>query len=110
MTKQSLTPQHIDVLKLICSLKPKRRSDFILQLNKEQVSCIAEVFSNFLKKNLTSEKNIIKKLKRHREAIKTVSLKRTSVKKKRKILSSRVGGNILSMLLPLAINAFNALI
>jgi len=110
MTKQALTPRFVDVLSFICSLKPKRRSGFILKLDKQQINCIAEVFSNFLKKNLTTEKSIIKRLKRHREAIKEVSRKKTSLKKKKKILSSRTGGNILSILLPLAINAFTSLI
>ena len=82
----------------------------ISNLNKEHINTISEVCKNFLKKNLTQEPRIIEKVKAARKEIRQVALKTTPLYKKKKILQSRKGGFILSVLLPLATTLISSLI
>ena len=102
--KASLLSLHGQILPQLGSLRGKQRSLFIQGLNRDQINCISEVFSNFLRKNLTTDPQVIKRLKRYRQPIRSVALKKTSLKQKKKVLSSRVGGSILAVLAPLAIS------
>ena len=109
--KTSLLALHGNhVLPPLSTLRGQRRSRFIQDLNKDQINCIAEVFSNFLKKNLTTDPQVIQRLKRYRQPIRSVALKRTSLKQKKKVLSSRKGGSILAVLAPLAVSLLSKLL
>ena len=82
----------------------------VSNLNKNHVDTISEVCKNFLQKNLTQDPQIIKKVKSARKEIKQVALKSTPIYKKKKILQTRKGGFILSVLLPLATTLISSLI
>lgn len=107
--KKTLVSDHVQILSLICSLKPKGQSELIQSLKRNHIDCISEVFNDFLKKKLRIDNIIIKRLKRFRHHIKTVSLKKTLLKNKKKILTSCVVGGILFVLLPLAVSAFSSI-
>ena len=110
MTKKPLIELHKNLLLFLNSLTPKQRKKFVLLLKKNQIDSIAEIFSNFLKSNLTQDKKIIHKLKQYRGDIQTVARKRTPLHHKIKVLNSKRGGFILSALLPLAASLITSLI
>ena len=90
-------------------LPPKTKRDFIPTLKKNHVNTISEVCKNFLNRKLTRDSKVISKIKPSRKEIKAVSLKTTPLYKKKKILQSKRGGAILSVLLPLAASLITSL-
>lgn len=100
--KQPLLLVYKKFIYLLKGLKGKKRAALIKTLGREHLNCISEIFSNFLKKHLTCKSGIIKKLKNYREEIRAVARKKTSLRRKREILSSKRGGSILAAILPLA--------
>ena len=78
-------------------------------LNKDQLNTISEICKNFLKKKINNlpQNN---KVKPSQKEIKSISLKTTPLYKKKKIIQSRAGGAILSVLLPLAASLIGSLI
>ena len=104
-TPQSKTPlilTHRKLILLLRKLDPRNRKSLLGQLNKDHIQCLSEIFSNFLKKHLTLNPKIIKKLRHYQSEIREIARKKTSLKKKKGILTSKRGGNILSIILPLA--------
>ena len=101
--------RHRDFFKFFLNLTPKSKLQIIPNLNKHQVNSISEICKNFLKRNITQDPKVIKKLKSGRKEIKTLSLKTTPLYKKKKILQSKQGGTILSVLLPLAAGVVTSL-
>ena len=91
-------------------LSPRKKQKLIPVLSKDQVNTISEICKNFLKRNLTENPNVIKKLRRSQKEIKTVALKTIPLYKKKKILQTRKGGAILSVLLPLAASIVTSLL
>ena len=100
--KASLLGAHKNFILLLKKLKLKDRNRAIKQAAREQLNCISEIFSNFLKKHLTLNSKVIKKLRNYREDIRAIARKKTPLYKKRLILTSRRGGNILAAILPIA--------
>ena len=107
---QPLIVQHKELLMLLTQLPKQHRKKIIAGLKRKQLECISEVFSNFLKKNLTKDIHIIKKLKKYSKEIRLVANKKPSLKLKRKTLTSRRGGALLSILLPLAATVISSLL
>ena len=91
-----------EFIKFFCQLSPSSKSRVVNGLNENYINTISEICKNFLERNLTQDPKIIQKLKKSRTALRIVSLKKTPLYKKKKILQSRSGGAILSVLLPLA--------
>ena len=100
--KTPLLSAHKNFVLLLKKLKLKDRNNVIKQAAREQLNCISEIFSNFLKKHLTLNKKVIKKLRNYREDIRVIARKKTPLHKKRLVLTSRRGGNILAAILPIA--------
>ena len=99
-----------EFLNFFNNLSPKSKRDIIPNLNKDQLNAISEICKNFLNRNLTHDPKIIKKVKHCKKEINAISLKKTPLYKKKKILESRQGGAILSVLLPLAASLITSLI
>ena len=99
-----------EFLRFFTQLSPKNKQNIIPALKKEQINTISEICKNFLKRNLTQDPKIILKLKPAKKEIKSISLKLIPLYKKKKILQSRRGGAILSVLLPLAATLITSLI
>ena len=94
--------KHKEFLNFFNRLPPKNKRDIIPNLSKDHLNTISEICRNFLNRNLTRDPRIVKKVKLSRKEINAISLKKTPAYKKKKILQSRRGGAILSVLLPLA--------
>lgn len=108
--KTPLILQHKELVFLLSQLTPKLRREILQGLKKHELDCLAEIFSNFLRRRLTDNSNIINKLRKFKKDIHTVALKRTPNFKKKAILLSKRGGSILSALLPLAVTAITTLL
>ena len=101
-SKTSLISRHRDFINFLNDINPSYRQTILHQCRKQELDCLSEIFVNFLKKNLTTNSEIIKKLRPHKSLIRQLALRKTSQKKKKKILTSSKGGSILSVILPLA--------
>ena len=99
-----------EFLRYFSKLPSKKQKHLIPTLNTNQLNTISEICKNFLNKNLTTCPKIIKKVKPAQKEIKNIALKKTPLYKKKKILQSRSGGAILSVLLPLAATLITSLI
>ena len=102
--------RHKDFLSYFNNLSLKQQKQVIPTLNRNHLNTISEVCKNFLNRQLTQDPKIIRRLKRSRKEINSVSLKSVPLYKKRKILQTRKGGAILSILLPLAASLVTSLI
>ena len=91
-------------------LTPARKSQVIPTLNRSQIETFSEICENFLQRKLTREPADIKKLKKYKKEIETVALKSVPLYQKKRILKSRRGGAIFSVLLPLAAGLISSLI
>lgn len=100
--KKSLISLHRDFIKFLHKINPGQRKAVIARCGRTELDCLSEIFHNFLKKHLTTNRKIIKKLHPHRKIIRELSLKKTPLKRKRFILSGGTGGSILGILLPIA--------
>ena len=104
-----LAVTHKDLICLLAKLSPEKRKKLIAVLKKRHIDCIAEIFLNFLKNNLTCDKGIVKSLNKYKKDIRRVAKKSESVTSKKKILKSQRGGAILSLLLPLAASVITSI-
>ena len=80
-----LLVKEADFLRFFSKLSPSERKKLIHKLTSPQIRCLSEIFSNFLKQNLTRNPAIIKRLKRYKDSIRAVALKKTSLLKKKSI-------------------------
>ena len=99
-----------EFIDFFCRLSPRKKQNLIPVLTKDQINTLSENFENFLNHNLTENPNVIKKLRRSQKEIKTITLKTIPLYKKKKILQTRKGGAILSVLLPLAASIVTSLL
>ena len=102
--------RHKDFLSYFINLSPKQQKQVIPTLNRNHLNTISEVCKKFLNRQLTQDPKIIRRLKHSRKEINSVSLKSVPLYKKRKILQTRKGGAILSILLPLAASLVTTLL
>ena len=108
--KTPLLVEYSDLIKLLTTLSPKKRSQLISQLKGREINCLSEIVSNFLQKRLTTNPNVIEKLRKYRNDLKIVAKKKTPIYLKKKIYLSRRGGAILTTLLPLAVSLLSSII
>lgn len=100
---------HSDYLSLIGKTKNKgKRSMLIDYANKEQIEAIAECIDNILRGNVPLNKNEAKKLKKHKNTMRTVTDRHTPIRRKKDVL--RQQGGFLSTLIPIAISALGSLV
>ena len=107
--KRSLIDRNKEFVLFISRLSAKDRRKIINVLGSEHINTISEIFQNFLKKNLTQDLGEIKKLTRYRQEVREIALKKIPLHRKKKILQTRKGGAILSVLLPLAAGLISSL-
>ena len=72
-------------------------------LFNNELKAIIEIFKNFLHKNIQCKTSFIKMLKKYSNYFHKITKKSFALSKKRKILTSKTGGFLLSSLLNLAI-------
>ena len=105
-----LAIKHIEFLKLLKTLSPHQKSNLYSLLPNELINTFSEICSNFLNQRIPINKTKLRKLAKNRDIIHSLSLKKTSLKKKRKLLKTRKGGGVFSVLIPLAITAITSLL
>ena len=108
--KKSLTDQNKEFVLFLSRLTTQDRNRIIDVLGGQYINTISEIFQNFLKKNLTQDLNDIRKLVGYRKEVREIALKKTPIHIKKRILQSRKGGAILSVLLPLAAGLITSLL
>ena len=109
-SKKTLITRNREFIFFLSHISPRERGKVIAAVEGERINTISEIFQNFLKKNLTEKKEEIQKLKRYRKEVKKVSCRKTPIYMKKKILQSRKGGAILSVLLPLAAGLISSIL
>ena len=106
MCEKSSVRKQIAFLKLLFAIPNSRRSKLLKECKRPQVDAISEIIVNFLRRNLTRDVNIIKKLEPYKDLVRKLALKRPSISSKKKILASKRGAGILSILLPIVSSLF----
>ena len=109
MCKESSLKKQLGFINLLLGLPPSKRSKIINHCRKQQLDAISEIILNFLNRNLTRDPSIIQALKPHKKSLHKLILKKFPLTKKKKILSSKRGAGILSVLLPLVGTLFSFL-
>lgn len=108
--KQSLVIKNQEFIQFLCNLSPTSRSKLITSLGGQYINTISEICNNFLKKNLTQDSKVIRKILPYKKDVREVALKKNPIYKKKRILQSQRGGAILSILLPLAVGLISSLL
>ena len=85
-----------DFLNYFSKLPLKNKQYLIPTLNRDQINTISEVCKNFLSKILTTCQKVIRKVRKAKKEIKTVSLKKHLFIKRRKLYSPHQGSNTFS--------------
>ncbi len=108
--KQPLIHEYRDLIILLAKLSPLLRNKIIRDLKRKELDSISEIFSNFLKKKLTTDLDIVNQLRKYHRDIYEVALKKTTLSRKKKLLLTKRGGSILTILLPLAASLITKLV
>ena len=102
--RESLCKKHIHFLSYVNSLSNIKRKKIIQNIStKEEINSILEVFINFMNKNISCKKKIIKSIVKHKNYFNRLIKKSNSVKNKKRMLNSKIGGFLLQTILGLAI-------
>ena len=107
--KNSAVKKRLGFIQLLLGVPPAKRSKILLQCGKPEIDALCEIICNFLNRNLTTDSKIIKKLRTHKCLLRSLVLKRTTLKNKKKILASKRGAGIITTLLPLVAGLFSLL-
>lgn len=107
--KEPLVQKYWDLIRLLAGLKYSSRKKLIEKFKKPHINCLSEIFKNLLRNKLPVPSKVLKKLKKYSSLIRVVACKKPSTAIKKKILTSKRGGNILSILLPIAVNLLSRL-
>ena len=89
--------RYMSVLKRIRKMGDKAKRDYVRKCDKSFLDCISECAKNIIKGTVPLTNSQMSKLRRRRNDIRALSVKKTSLRKKRKILQK---GGLLSALLP----------
>jgi len=89
--------KYMPVLKRITKLGEKAKRDYVRKCNRDFLDCISECAKNVLKGNVALTDRQKTKLRRSRNDLRALSVKKTSLREKRRILQK---DGFLSALLP----------
>ena len=78
--------KYLPVLKRISKLGEKAKRDYVRKCDGEFLNCISECAKNVLKGNVELSSRQKTKLRRSRNDLRALSVKKTSLRKKRRIL------------------------
>ena len=104
--KPSRARHLLSVLKPIYKLSKKKQNQFVKCCDNSTLNCICECAKNVLKGNVRLTPVQLTKLKKYKKAVRELSLKTTSPKKKRILLQR---GGFLSALIGPAIGLLTSL-
>lgn len=86
-------------LKRLCRMSNKDRKQFIKSCGKDFIYCLCECIKNLLKGNVPLTQKQLKSLCRHKQSLRKLSLKRTSLVTRKRILQK--GGFLGALISPL---------
>jgi len=98
--------KYLPVLKRITTLGDNAKRDYVRKCDKEFLNCISECAKNVVKGNLPLTNRQKTRLRRSRNDLRALSVKKTSLRKKRHILQK---GGFLTALLPPVLEILSSL-
>jgi len=101
------TKKYFSILKRIRRLGEKGKKEYIRKCEKEFVNCLSECAKNVIKGNVPLSNRQKASLRRERNNLRALSVKKTSLKKKRRILQK---GGFLTALLPPVLSVLTGLL
>ena len=108
--KKTLAVVNLNFIKKLNQVKKNKKNlkHEIKKAKIQQINTISELFFNFLMGNLPCSKYIKQKLKPHANDLRSIGNRKLSSVKRRHTLLKK-GGNLLGILLPIAISAISSL-
>jgi len=94
--------KYLSVLKRIRKLGNRARRDYVRKCDREFIDCVSECAKNVIKGNVSLTDRQKARLRRNRNDLRAVSLKKTSLRKKRHIVQK---GGFLTALIPPVLSA-----
>ena len=101
------TRKYLPILKQIQRLGEKAKKQFIKKCDKESINCVSEYAKNVIKSQLSTETHAVATFGRERSNMRVLASKKTSLKKKRRILQK---GGFLGALLPPVLGVLGSLL
>lgn len=99
--------QYLPTLRRIHRLGEGAKKKLIKDCDKKLIDCFCECSKNILKGNVPLKRNQLKRLRREKKNLRTLALKKTSLKKKRKILQK---GGFIGAILPPVLTVLSSLL
>ena len=97
----------LPVLKRLSRLGDRAKREYVRKCDKEFVNCVSECAKNVIKGNVLLNDRQMKNLRRKRNDLRELSSKKTSLRKKRRILQK---GGFLTSLIPPVLAALTGLL
>ena len=108
--KKSLTAKYCDFILFLKSKDKTKIKEIVKNLPNPVINALSEVILNGFCGNIPLNKSDIEKLKPFKKLMKLLSNKSNKVSSRKKLMSSKKGGSLLSIILPLAATAITSLI
>ena len=108
--KTSLTAKYCDFILFLKSKDKTKIKEIVKNLPNPVINALSEVILNGFCGNIPLNKSDIEKLKPFKKLMKLLSNKSHKVSSRKKLMSSKKGGSLLSIILPLAATAITSLI
>jgi len=89
----------LPVLKRINKIGDKARWQYVKKCNKQFIDCVSECAKNVLRGNVPLTKQQSTKLRRNKNNLRALSVKKTSLRKKRQIIQK--GGFLRAIITPI---------
>jgi len=99
--------KYLPMLKRIAKLGDKAKRDFVRKCDKEILDCVSECAKNVIKGNVPLTARQKEKLRRSRKHLRELSVKKTTLRRKRRILQK---GGFLGALLPPVLGVLSSLL
>jgi len=99
--------KNLPVLKRLSRLGDRAKREYVQKCDKEFVNCVSECAKNVIKGNVLLNDRQMKNLRRKRNDLRELSSKKTSLRKKRRILQK---GGFLTSLIPPVLAALTGLL
>ena len=108
--KAPLSAQYCDFILFLKSKDKTKIKEIVKNLPNPIINALSEVVLNGLCGNIPLNKSDIEKLKPFKKLMKSLSNKSNKVGLRKKLMTSKKGGSLLSIILPLAATAITRLI
>jgi len=99
--------RYLPTLRRIHRMGEKTKRDYVKKCDRQFIDCVSECAKNVLKGNVPLTNPQMRKLRPRRQDLRALSIKKTSLAKKRKIIQK---GGFLSALLAPALSALAGLL